>query len=681
MTRTFWHFVDRALSSTTTVYAACAASLALGLFFIFVWSPLPWGWQGIDFYYEIALSLASGEPFPTMHLVWGYAYFLAFWYWLFGDHQWVPLTAQAVLNASIPLMLYHMVRIELGARYGVMAAVLAGLLSFNTIYTSTQASDSVCTVLVMATMLCLSAARARRRPALFALAGVLAGIAFQFRPNFVLFPFFFAGLYLLVAPRPRVKWLQMSAFVLAFVLAATPWVVRNYRWSGLFVPASTHGGIQLWFGSLQTGEYQSNWFYHPQAAVEFSAVDYNSLDTFPVIVSGRAAGCGPEGDTRVEFVYWTNRDSAVRRVPVPLDASGRFTAALPVLPAPTAISYYLEASSGTAGKTLAPAAGPADPGVFVLSRDHLGDLDVGGQLLDVFDVARLARHLAWGEALPASHHLDLDADGALTEKDLRFAGSLLADERDLPPAETRPVVTAVTTHAASVVLQFTDGSTLTVPKATDGRITDLVAGRGLARLVMSHARSFASVEPRAVALPRSDGPGVSHRCLAEIGLNQVPYRRQPHLMNRYTALSLDNIKRAPVDYALASAYRAVRLFVIEGSDDRRTAAQFSGSSGVYLIGRAVTAGFAALLVAGLIVAIRRQLPVFMFLTPIVYVPATIAFMLINARYAMTAQPFMFALIAVLLVTVLDRLRPRGVPTPESPSAKSGWPAAGSAAVP
>ena len=167
MTRTLWHFVDRALSSTTTVYAACAASLALGLAFIFVWSPLPWGWQGIDFYYEIALSLARGEPFPTMHLVWGYAYFLAFWYWLFGDHQWVPLTAQAVLNATIPLMLYHLVRIELGARFGVMAAVLAGLLSFNTIYTSTQASDSVCTVLVLATMLCLSAGRSRRRPALF----------------------------------------------------------------------------------------------------------------------------------------------------------------------------------------------------------------------------------------------------------------------------------------------------------------------------------------------------------------------------------------------------------------------------------------------------------------------------------------------------------------------------------
>ena len=156
----------------------------------------------------------------------------------------------------------------------------------------------------------------------------------------------------------------MTVFVLAFVLTASPWIIRNYRWSGLFVPASTHGGIQLWFGSLQTGAYQSNWFYHPQAAVEFAAVDYNSLDAFPIIVTGQAAGCGPAADTRVEFVYWTNREPAVQRVPVPLDAAGRFSVALPVMAAPTAISYYLEASAGQAAKSLAPAAADRDDTFF-----------------------------------------------------------------------------------------------------------------------------------------------------------------------------------------------------------------------------------------------------------------------------------------------------------------------------
>ena len=103
-------FADRTLRSTTTVYVSCAISFVLGLFFIFVWSPLPWGWQGIDFYYDMALGLARGGSFDTIHVTWGYPYFLAFWYRLFGDRPWVPLVVQASLNATIPFMLYRLDR-------------------------------------------------------------------------------------------------------------------------------------------------------------------------------------------------------------------------------------------------------------------------------------------------------------------------------------------------------------------------------------------------------------------------------------------------------------------------------------------------------------------------------------------------------------------------------------------
>ena len=232
------------------VAAACLASLGLGLFFVFVWSPLPWGWKGIDLYYEIALSVAHGAPFPTMHLVWGYVYFLAFWYRVFGDHQWIPLCAQVLLNATIPLMLFHLVSITIGSRIGVVAAVLTGIFSFNTVYASTQASDSVCTMLVVAAMLCLALGDTRGRWTNFAAAGFIAGLAYQFRPNMVLFPPFVAVVYLLIRPRTRLAIANLGVFLSVFALAAAPWIVRNYRWSGLVVPASTHGGVQLWFGRM-----------------------------------------------------------------------------------------------------------------------------------------------------------------------------------------------------------------------------------------------------------------------------------------------------------------------------------------------------------------------------------------------------------------------------------------------
>src|SRR5712692_1227388 len=87
----------------TIVYAACAASLALGLIFIFALAPHPWGWEGFDHYHDLALALAQGREFPTLERPWGYAYFLAAFYRVFGDRPWIPLVAQAAINAAVPL--------------------------------------------------------------------------------------------------------------------------------------------------------------------------------------------------------------------------------------------------------------------------------------------------------------------------------------------------------------------------------------------------------------------------------------------------------------------------------------------------------------------------------------------------------------------------------------------------
>src|SRR5262245_7412103 len=94
------------------VSVACGASLAIGLFFILVWAPHPWGWGGYDDYHELGLALARGDQFPTMSQPWGYAYFLAAFYRVFGDRPLVPLLAQAALNALMPLLVYLFARDE-----------------------------------------------------------------------------------------------------------------------------------------------------------------------------------------------------------------------------------------------------------------------------------------------------------------------------------------------------------------------------------------------------------------------------------------------------------------------------------------------------------------------------------------------------------------------------------------
>ena len=650
--------VDRLLNGRGAVYAAGAISLALGLFFTFVWSPLPWGWHGIDFYYEIATSLARGAPFPTMHIPWGYAYFLAFWYRLFGDHQWIPLCAQAALNASIPLLLYHTVRIEIGHRVGVMAAIVAGLFSFNTIYTSTQASDAVCTTLVVAMMLAFAIGRNRQQTTMFVAAGGLAGVAFQFRPNLALLPGFVAALYVIAPPRGVVKLQQMAFFIVVFLAVAAPWVVRNYWWSGLVIPATTHGGVQFWFGTLQAGAYEKSWPRNPRAAFENPPVDYTSVAELPLVLGGRW-GCDLGRPERLELVYWTSRDRTPRRMPGRLDADGTVSWVVPRQTAPTALYYYFEGwwvQEGLHLRARTPRNGAEVPLLFVVSRDHLSDLDLDGYVLDIFDVIRLVRHLAWSEPLPLSDRLDLDGNGTITDADVRLAASLLVQPDRSPRTLDSPVMNFVHDDRHAVI-SFRDGSTLTLPRQSAGALTDIVPAGEMASAIVSRSRAFANLRAADTPSGRPD-PLETTACLAvdQPTVNRVPYRRQPHEMRRFVALAVYNIKADPGAYLAASARRALRVFVIEGSDDRTTATQFSQSRRVYLAARAASIAYLLLFIGGLAIAVRRRERLFVLLAPIVYVPATICFMLINARYSMTIQPFMFGVIAVALVRLLDALK-------------------------
>lgn len=656
--------VDRARRRRAIVYAASAASFVLGLFFVFVWSPLPWGWTGIDYYYDIALSLAHGGTFATTNIMWGYAYFLAFWYRLFGDHPWVPLTAQVVLNASIPILLFHLTRIELGERVAVIAAVLAGLFSFNTLYAATQASDSVCTVLVVAMMLAFAIGARDRRTLPFVLAGALSGLAFQFRPNLILLPFFLAGGYIAARDRSWRGVRQMTAFAAVFMLVGVPWVVRNYRWTGLFIPASTHGGIQLWFGTLQTGEYQDSWLYNPRAAFEYSPIDYSSLDRLPPVVTARASPCEPSEERRIEFVYWTNRDAAERRLPVDSGSDNAISFTLPVQSSGTAVHYRFDVTVRDGQRTLSAALPPGSgvaPPLFVMSTDHLGDLDADQSALDVFDLVRMARHIYWGEPLPVRERLDLDGDGTVAETDLRRAAALLADDHS-PADEVVDPIARIDHGEDAITILYRDRSQMTIPRSaihtiSDVRLRDAITGTAAAEVV-KHSRTFASLGPDYEAAKRRTERLMTDRCLGihEIAINHATYRLLPHEMRRYDALALDNIRAAPLAYAWSSLVRAVRVFVVQGSTDRRTAIQLRGGVWIYRLGAMASAAYLLLFAAGLVVAIQRRLPLFVLVAPIVYVPLTVCFMLINARYSMTIQPFVFALIAVAVDAGLDRRR-------------------------
>jgi hypothetical protein len=141
----------------------------------------------------------------------------------------------------------------------------------------------------------------------------------------------------------------------------------------------------------------------------------------------------------------------------------------------------------------------------------------------------------------------------------------------------------------------------------------------------------------------------------------VFYRREPHEMQRYTALAFDNIRRDPGAFIAASAYRLVRLFIIRGTDDRLTTHQFPLSGLIFQAAMWVSIAYFAAFLAGVAIAWRARSPFLYALIPIAYVPLTICFVLTNMRYTITVQPLMFVFVAIAVAAALKLGRPEAGP--------------------
>jgi hypothetical protein len=647
--------LDRLLTDTRTVYAACLTSFAIGLTFIFVWTPHPWGWEGIDRYHDLSLAIARGQGFPTLVVPWGYPAFLALFYRLFGDHPVVPLVAQAAIGATIPLALYAQTFRALGRRAAVIAAVITGAASFNMVYASTQASDSIGNVIVVVAVLVFVEAERRRDIRWYAGSGALVAVSAQFRPNLILIPGVLACFALWRAKHVRLGISRALAVLAAASLVLLPWIVRNYVLTGLVIPATVHGGAQLWYGSLQTGPNLTSRASNSRSIFETPTFESSSLTGRPLIVEATPS-CVDIRPELIEMVLWTDRAPLPKRFAAAGDHAGVYEFHVPTPPLSTVVYYYFDIrwphrdhpEYGTM-----PAGGAATPYVFFVTADHIGDLDVHGDLLDVFDVLRLARHIAWGEPLPWADRLDLNGDDVTDVGDLRQAIALLSARGSGPGPRADRTTAQLDVNADALTIRLADGSSIEVPKSgrslTDARITDGVAGR-----IVHSTQSFAAiadardpaVQPPADPCLRPDPPVVNRRF----------DRAEPQMMRRYLALARDNIARDPLAYLKSCAYRAIRLFVIEGSPDRSTAQQFASSGRLYRLGQAATVIYLVLFVSGASIAVRRRLDVWLFLALIAYVPATICFVLINMRYTVTVQPYMFAFAAVAIEAVLERVR-------------------------
>jgi len=483
--------------------------------------------------------------------------------------------------------------------------------------------------------------RSSGRLAWFGAAGVLTGLAPQFRPNLILVPLLLAA-YLVVAGASRRRAVAAAVLVAGTVIALTPWMVRNYRLTRMIIPASVHSGVQLWYGTLQVGPYLNSRAYNPRSLYESAVFDYTSLDQVPLVVIARGDGCRDDLPARMSLVYWTSRNPAPSAADAVADGTTfRFEVPAPAAPA---VFYYYVTTTDRAGHTRSvPDDGARAPLVYFVSRDHLGDLDTAGDLVDVFDLVRIMRHLAWNEPLRWGDRLRRAGfDDSALEPVVRVLTSRFGDS----VADAAPLVHKFTYDDRRAILTFADESTVAVPRDWRERVTDIDFSGGLAAALMSSTESLQALTLGTPRLREATCIG-----LDAISINSVFYRLEPHLMHRYTALAFDNIERAPAQFALAALFRIGRLFVVWGTADAATTQQFRGGRALTIVATALSAAFVVLFVAGALIAWRSGRPIALPLLLIAYVPVTIAPMLNNMRYTVTVQPLMFIFAAAAIMSL------------------------------
>jgi 4-amino-4-deoxy-L-arabinose transferase-like glycosyltransferase len=168
----------------------------------------------------------------------GYVFFLATFRRLFGSYRLVPFVQALLAGATVGLASVIALRL-----FGSIGAITAGILVLATgvlaTYSRLYLSETLATFTLTAAMFVLVVGFARRSLVFMAAAGVAFGLAALVRPQSLLLPIPIALWALFAWGGRRAGALAAVVLVGSFVLALTPWTVRNYSRLHAFVPVST----------------------------------------------------------------------------------------------------------------------------------------------------------------------------------------------------------------------------------------------------------------------------------------------------------------------------------------------------------------------------------------------------------------------------------------------------------
>jgi 4-amino-4-deoxy-L-arabinose transferase-like glycosyltransferase len=208
-------------------------------------------------YHGLAVSLASGKGFvnahgePTAARPPLYPVVLSGAYRLFGEREETGRILGIGLGIVVVLLSYVLSKKLLSEPAAIVAAALAACNPSLIFMSAYLLVENLYIVLVLVFLILFS--RGIEQPASYrtcVVGGLTLGLSSLARPNAFLFALFVTAVYALFGRDRRAARLFKSLVILsAFFIAIFPWILRNEKRFGEWIPFTTHGGLAFYQGN------------------------------------------------------------------------------------------------------------------------------------------------------------------------------------------------------------------------------------------------------------------------------------------------------------------------------------------------------------------------------------------------------------------------------------------------
>lgn len=172
---------------------------------------------------------------------------------LFGQSLLPVRLFQAILGAVTCVLLFRLGRSMFGRVAGVCAALVATVYPFFVFYTSLVLSETLFILLLVLLVTLLWRLRVRSSWWVALIAGIVFGLAVLTRPSMLLLLPLSLVLHS-VGKQPRGTIARLALLLVGFCGTMAPWVCRNYRVVGKFVPTTLQVGASLYESNSPDGD-------------------------------------------------------------------------------------------------------------------------------------------------------------------------------------------------------------------------------------------------------------------------------------------------------------------------------------------------------------------------------------------------------------------------------------------